>query len=312
MSIVIRGETGTGKERVARAIHDASPRRAKPFLAINCAAMPEALLDAELFGHVRGAFTGADRERKGLFVEADGGTLLFDEVAEMSPGMQAKLLRALENKEVRPIGSERSRKVDVRTLFATHADLRHAVNQGRFREDLYFRIAQVTVEIPPLRKRVEDIGLLLGNVLEELGRPDVKVDDGGLAMLSTRSWPGNIRELRNLVEVALVGMAGDTLSLEEALPAVHQQQEVACGRGLYDSAKREFDRRFYTGLYAACRGNVKRIARVSGRQRVTVRDALREFGLHVGPESGAGPESVEASDSKRPEAHPSPSWSKGK
>src|SRR5580658_10060346 len=138
MSMVIQGETGTGKERVAQAIHDASPRRDKPFVAVNCAAVADSLLESELFGHVRGAFTGADRARDGLFVEADGGTLLFDEVGEMSSAMQAKLLRVLENQEVRPVGTGRSRKVDVRTLFATHVDLRHAVNRERFREDLYF------------------------------------------------------------------------------------------------------------------------------------------------------------------------------
>jgi DNA-binding NtrC family response regulator len=312
VSIVIRGETGTGKERVARAIHDASPRSRKPFLAVNCAAMPDALLEAELFGHVRGAFTGAERDRKGLFVEADGGTLLFDEVAEMTPAMQAKLLRALENREVRPIGSERARKVDVRTLFATHADLRHGLNQGRFREDLYFRIAKITVELPPLRKRLQDIGLLLEKILEDLGSPGVKVDETGMAMLLARSWPGNIRELKNLVEVALVGSVGDALSLEEALPAIHQKEEVACGRGLYEAAKKEFERRFYTGLYAACRGNVTRIAKVAGRQRVTVREALRDLGLYVAPESGGGSDIAAVADSKQPQAGPFPSWSKDK
>lgn len=286
VSMVIRGETGTGKERVARAIHDASPRHRKPFLAINCAAMPDSLLEAELFGHVRGAFTGAERERKGLFVEADGGTILFDEVAEMSPAMQAKLLRALENREIRPVGAERARPIDVRPLFATHVDLRQALNQGRFREDLYFRIAKVTVEIPPLRQRLADMRLLLENILEDLGRPDVRVDEATLAMTFARSWPGNIRELRTLVEVALIGATGSTLSLELALPALHEKPEVACGKGLYETAKQEFERRFYTGLYAACRGNVTRMAKVAGRQRVTVREALRELGLYEAPDPG--------------------------
>jgi transcriptional regulator of aromatic amino acid metabolism len=221
-------------------------------------------------------------------------------------------LRALENREVRPIGSERSRKVDVRTLFATHADLRHALNQGRFREDLYFRIAKITVELPPLRTRLQDIGLLLEKILEDLGRPGVKVDEAGMAVLLARSWPGNIRELKNLVEVALVGSVGDALSLEEALPAIHQKEEVACGRGLYEVAKKEFERRFYTGLYAACRGNVTRIAKVAGRQRVTVREALRDLGLYVAPESGGASDVAAVADSKQPPAAPYPSWSKDK
>jgi len=312
VSMVIHGETGTGKERVARAIHEASPRRHKPFLAVNCAAMPDALLEAELFGHVRGAFTGAERDRKGLLVEADGGTVFFDEVGEMSPAMQAKLLRALENKEVRPIGSERSRKIDVRTLFATHTDLRHALNHGRFREDLYFRIAKITVELPPLRTRMQDIGLLLDDILQDLEQPGMKIDETSMAMLMARSWPGNIRELRNLVEVALVGSTGDTLSLEQALPAIRQREEIAYGKGLYDAAKKEFERRFYTGLYAACRGNVTRIAKVAGRQRVTVRDALRDLGLYVDPESGAPGDSAPPTDSTPSQAFPAPPGRKDK
>jgi transcriptional regulator with PAS, ATPase and Fis domain len=218
MSMVIQGETGTGKERVAQAIHDASPRRDKPFVAINCAADADTLLEAELFGHVRGAFTGADRARDGLFVEADGGTLLFDEVGEMSSAMQAKLLRVLENQEVRPVGTGRSRKVNVRTLFATHVDLRHAVNRGSFREDLYFRMAQVTVEIPPLRKRMGDLPVLIEDILEQLGRPDMKVDEQGMSALVGHSWSGNIRQLRTVLQAALVESDGDRLMIERALP----------------------------------------------------------------------------------------------
>jgi len=311
VSIVIRGETGTGKERVARAIHEASPRRDKPFVAINCAAMPDSLLEAELFGHARGAFTGAEQERKGLFVEADGGTLLFDEVAEMSPAMQAKLLRALETKEVRPLGTDRSRKFDVRTLFATHEDLRRALNEDRFREDLYFRIGKVTVEVPPLRERLADLGLLLKDILEDLGRPDANIDDADMTMLVARSWPGNVRELRNLVEIALVGSTGDTLSLGAALPAVHEKPDSICGRGNYEEAKKDFERRFYTGLHAACRGNLTQIAKVAGRHRMTVREALREIGLAVGPDSGTGANG-EKSDSKRSHGFPFGSWRKSR
>jgi DNA-binding NtrC family response regulator len=296
MPIVIRGETGTGKERVARAIHDASLRRRRPFVAINCAAMPESLLEAELFGHVKGAFTGADRERKGLFAEADGGTLFFDEVGEMSPAMQAKILRALESKEIRPIGSARSRKVDVRTVFATHTDLKLALNDGRFREDLYFRIGKVTVEIPPLRERLVDIALLLQDILEDLGRPDAKIDDADMAMLTARTWPGNMRELRNLVEVALIASTGDTLSLAAGLPAMSDKRSGILGAGGYEAAKKEFERRFYTGLYAACRGNLTQIAKVAGRNRMTVREALREFGLSPGTDSSGDPDSGEQRD----------------
>ncbi len=280
MSMVIQGETGTGKERVAQAIHDASPRRDKPFVAVNCAAVADTLLEAELFGHVRGAFTGADRARDGLFVEADGGTLLFDEVGEMSSAMQAKLLRVLENQEVRPVGTGRCRKVNVRTLFATHVDLRHAVNRGRFREDLYFRMAQVTVEIPPLRKRVDDLPVLMDDILQQLERPDMKLDEAGMAALLAHTWPGNVRQLRTIVQAALVESDGDRLMLERALAGTSTDAEPERASGLYDDAKRDFERRFYTALYVRFNGNLSQIAKAAGKQRVTVRAALRALGLH--------------------------------
>ncbi len=285
MSMVIQGETGTGKERVAQAIHDASPRRDKPFVAVNCAAVTDTLLEAELFGHVRGAFTGADRARDGLFVEADGGTLLFDEVGEMSAAMQAKLLRVLENQEVRPVGTGRSRRVNVRTLFATHVDLRHAVNRGRFREDLYFRMAQVTVEIPPLRKRMADLPVLLEDLLEQLGRRDVNVDEEGLSALRAQAWPGNVRQLRTILQAALVESEGERLMVERALAPIASEVERDRTSGLYDDARREFDRRFYTSLYLRFGGNLSQIAKAAGKQRVTVRAALRAFGLHEDLES---------------------------
>jgi two-component system response regulator GlrR len=280
MSMVIQGETGTGKERVAQAIHDASPRRDKPFVAVNCAAVTDTLLEAELFGHVRGAFTGADRARDGLFVEADGGTLLFDEVGEMSSAMQAKLLRVLENQEVRPVGTGRCRKVDVRTLFATHVDLRHAVNQGLFREDLYFRMAQVTIEIPPLRKRMGDLPVLIGDILEQLGRPDAKVDDSGMLALLAHTWPGNVRQLRTIIQAALVESDGERLMLERALAGIPTDAGPQRASGLYDAAKRELDRRFYTALHIRYGGNLSQIAKAAGKQRVTVRAALRAVGLY--------------------------------
>jgi DNA-binding NtrC family response regulator len=285
MSMVIQGETGTGKERVAQAIHEASPRRDKPFVAINCAAVADTLLEAELFGHVRGAFTGADRARDGLFVEADGGTLLFDEVGEMSSAMQAKLLRVLENQEVRPVGTGRSRKVNVRTLFATHVDLRHAVNRGSFREDLYFRMAQVTVEIPPLRKRMGDLPVLIEDILEQLGRPEMKVDEPGMSALLAHSWSGNIRQLRTILQAALVESDGDRLMIERALAAVSIEAEPEPASGLYDAARRDFDRRFYTALHVRFEGNLSQIAKAAGKQRVTVRAALRAIGLYDDTES---------------------------
>ncbi len=281
MPILIQGETGTGKEWLSRAIHEASPRRNRPLLAINCAALSDNLLEAELFGHVKGAFTGADRANPGLFVEADGGTLLFDEVGEMSAAMQAKLLRVLENHEVRPVGTGRSRKVDVRTLFATNVDLRRAVNEKRFREDLYFRLAQVTVEIPPLRKRMDDLPLLIDDILTQLGRPHMEVDEAGMVAARSHSWRGNVRQLRTVIEAALVESDGDRLMIERALAGTSTGADPERPSGHYDDARRDFDRRYYTALYACCNGNVSRIAKAAKKQRVTVRAALKELGLYV-------------------------------
>jgi DNA-binding NtrC family response regulator len=280
MSMIIQGETGTGKERVAQAIHAASPRRDKRLVPVNCAAMADTLLESELFGHVRGAFTGADRANDGVFVEADGGTLLFDEVGEMSAAMQAKLLRVLENQEVRPVGTGRCRKVNVRTLFATHVDLRHAVNRGTFREDLYFRMAQVTVEIPPLRKRMDDLPVLIADILQQLERPHVKVDEASLLALRAYSWPGNVRQLRTVVQAALVESDGKRLLLDQALDGMATRAESERSSGMYDEAKRDFDRRFYAALHVRFRGNLSQIAKAAGKQRVTVRAALRALGLY--------------------------------
>ena len=281
MSMVIQGETGTGKERVAQAIHDASPRRDKRLVAVNCAAIADTLLESELFGHVRGAFTGADRAHDGVFVEADGGTLLFDEVGEMSSQMQAKLLRVLENQEVRPVGTGRCRKVNVRTLFATHVDLRHAVNRGTFREDLYFRMAQVTVEIPPLRKRMDDMPVLIEDILQQLERPNMKMDGAGMSALLSHSWPGNVRQLRTIIQAALVESDGDRLMLDRALDGMATHAEPERTSGMYDEAKKDFDRRFYTALHVRFGGNLSQIAKAAGKQRVTVRAALRALGLYV-------------------------------
>jgi DNA-binding NtrC family response regulator len=284
MSILIHGETGTGKERVAQAVHEASQRRKENFVAVNCAAVADNLLEDELFGHVRGAFTGADRARHGLFVEADGGTLLFDEVGEMSSAMQAKLLRVLENHEIRPLGGEGSRKVSVRALFATHVDLRHAVNEGRFREDLYFRLAQVAIEIPPLRRRLDDFPILIEDILEQLGRPHMKVDAAGMSALRGRSWRGNVRELRTVIETALVESDGDRLMVEQVLSGTSTNPQPERLSGRYNDAKRDFDRRFYTPLYLRFDGNVTQIANAAGKQRATVLSALRALGLRAADE----------------------------
>jgi two-component system response regulator HydG len=213
---LVLGETGTGKELVARALHQTGPRAAGPFVAVNCAALPEALLESELFGHTRGAFTGATQARRGLFLDADGGTLLLDEIGELSPPLQARLLRVLESGEVRPLGSDAIRKVDVRIVAATHRPISDLVHRGEFREDLYFRLNVLPIAIPPLRERGDDIRLLaedfLGKARERLAQAmALSFSADGMAALLAHPWPGNVRELKHLVERLVVTMDREIL-----------------------------------------------------------------------------------------------------
>ena len=221
-SVLIWGESGTGKELMARTIHDLSPRAAEPFVALNCAAIPEGLLESEIFGHERGAFTGAVERRQGCFELAHKGTLLLDEVAEMAPSLQAKLLRLLQERTVRRLGSTREQAVDVRVVAATNLEPKEAVSDGRLREDLYYRINVVTVEMPPLRSRRDDIPLLVQAFLTEFSQRDSRavhtVAPAALEALAKYSWPGNIRELRNVIERAVILTPGDQIDIDQ-LPA---------------------------------------------------------------------------------------------
>ena len=224
VSVLITGESGTGKELIARRIHLRSRRAAGPFVAVNCAALPESLAESELFGHEKGAFTGADRRRAGRFEEADGGTLLLDEVGELTPSLQSKLLRALEERVVRPVGGGSDVPVDVRLVAATNRDLHEAVAAGGFRQDLYFRLAVVPVALPPLRERPGDIPLLARHLLAGLaGRhqlPPARLSAEAVTALQAHHWPGNVRELRNVLERALVVRGGGVLSPADLLPGL--------------------------------------------------------------------------------------------
>ncbi len=221
-TVLLTGESGTGKEVLARAIHAQSPRRSEAFVAVNCAAIPENLLESELFGHVRGAFTGADRARRGLFLEADGGTLFLDEIGELPPPLQAKLLRVLQEEEVRPVGDPKSRRIDVRVIAATARDLPEEVRTGRFREDLFYRLHVLPIHVPPLRERRADIPLLLDHFLARfsasLGKPIRALDDDALEKLVAYAWPGNVRELENVIERAVILSRSDRIGVQE-LPA---------------------------------------------------------------------------------------------
>ncbi|MFT5443435.1 MAG: two-component system response regulator AtoC [Myxococcota bacterium] len=214
---LLTGESGTGKEVLARAVHSQSPRRNEPFVAINCGAIPEHLLESELFGHVKGAFTGAIRARRGLFPEADGGTLFLDEIAELPQALQVKLLRVLQEEEVRPVGDSKSVKIDVRVIAATSRDLDAAIVDGSFREDLYYRLNVMRLSIPPLRKRREDIPLLCDHFLahyrETLGKRVRSIADDALERLVNYAWPGNVRELQNVIERSLILADGDKIEI---------------------------------------------------------------------------------------------------
>jgi two-component system, NtrC family, response regulator HydG len=252
-SIILTGETGTGKEIAARSIHELSPRRHGPYIAINCAAMPETLMESELFGHERGAFTGADRRREGCFELANGGTLLLDEIGEMKPGLQAKLLRVLEERKLRRLGSSAEVAIDVRVLAATNCDLETAIKDLRFREDLYYRLNVFTIELPPLWRRPDDIEGLVHHFLRELEFATdtvvTGIDAQCLEVLKSHRWPGNVRELRNVIERALIVTHGPLLGVADLSSEIRrsgtvhncsvQPYPVRVGMSL-DEAKREF------------------------------------------------------------------------
>jgi len=229
--VLILGENGSGKELIARALHAHSPRAGGPFVRVNCAAVPHDLFESELFGHEKGAFTGATARRRGKFVRADGGTLFLDEVAEISLGLQAKLLRALESGEIEPVGSEREVRVDVRVLAATNRDLEKAVTAGEFRQDLYYRLQVVTLSAPPLRDRLGDVPALasrfLKQVVDENNLPARRLSEAAVQRLATHSYPGNVRELRNLIERLAILTGGETIQLDD----VKAQLAVAIASG---------------------------------------------------------------------------------
>jgi serine/threonine-protein kinase PknK len=280
--VLLLGESGTGKELIARAIHQNSPRAKKPFVAVNCAAITETLLEAELFGHLRGAFTGADRARQGLFEVADSGTLFLDEVGEMSPGMQAKLLRVLQDGEVRPIGGTLSRKVDVRVIAATLRDLPKLVEKGAFREDLYYRLAVLTVQTPALRERREDIPTLIQFFLNKHGRADVKVDRRALARMVDYPWPGNVRQLEN--EVLRAALLCDGVLRESDLDPKLLARELdpdAPVRSPLDlrGAVEDLERKLVERALRECRGNQTKASKVLGLSRFGLQKMLKRLKL---------------------------------
>lgn len=282
-SILLLGESGTGKEMLARAIHHASPRAKKPFIAINCSAIPETLLESELFGHVKGAFTDAVNNHKGLFQEADGGTLMLDEIGDMPPSLQVKLLRVLQEHVVRPVGSTQSIPVDVRIISATHRNLEDAMANGEFREDLYYRLNVVTLNLPPLSQRREDIPLLASHFLNALTQKYGKKISGfspeALRALATAPWPGNVRQLLNVVEqvCALCTTPLIPLSLVQRALRTPSVQVLT-----YNQAKQRFEREYLVGLMKMTDGVVADAARLADRNRTEFYRLLQKHGLTPG------------------------------
>ena len=287
-TVFLWGESGTGKELVARAIHIESSRSGGPFVAFNAAALPETLVESELFGCKKGAYTGADADRKGLFAEAHGGTLLIDEVSSMPLGLQGKLLRALQEREVLPLGSTTPVRVDVRVIASSNVDPRRLVRDGKLRQDLYYRLSVMRIAVPPLRERVEDIPLLANLFLERLapaGKPSKPLSPRALRLLISYGWPGNVRELQNVMERAALLSHGDDISpadivLEDDDLDWHPEGDESLA---YEEAKRQaiehFQRRYVEELMTQANGNVSAAARKAAMTRAALHRILKRLGL---------------------------------
>jgi two-component system, NtrC family, response regulator HydG len=300
VSILIRGESGTGKELVARALHERGGRRKRRFVALNCGAIPESLIDSELFGHARGAFTGATTDRAGVFVEADGGTLFLDEIGDMPMAVQARLLRVLQEGEVRPVGGSGVRNVDVRVIAATHVDLTAAVESARFRQDLFYRLNVVVLAVPPLRGRLEDLPILAAHFLRKHGGgAGITVSPEALDAMITYTWPGNVRELENAIMHAVALRHGDIL-MPESLPreVTHRGSNGRTSGSIpiaplgdddddplppLTEAKRrasaEFEKKYLMIAMERARGSISEAARLAGLDRTNFRRLLQRHGI---------------------------------
>jgi two-component system nitrogen regulation response regulator NtrX len=295
--VLIYGENGTGKELVARTVHALSRRRSGPFVEVNCAAIPEELIESELFGHVKGSFTGAVSDRRGKFELADGGTIFLDEIGDMSLKTQAKVLRALQEQVVQPVGGTSSVRVDVRVLAATNKDLPSEIRTGRFREDLYFRLNVIPIYVPPLHDRREDIPLLaehfMAGFAREYGRRLKTLDETAVAALQEYAWPGNVRELRNVIERLVIMVPGDVIAARDlaflegpfAAYAEPPQPDVEGETQLLTlhAARSRFEREFILKTLAAQQGNISRTADVLGVERSNLYRKMRALGIAARP-----------------------------
>jgi DNA-binding NtrC family response regulator len=300
INVLIEGESGTGKELVATEIMQRSARADKPFVVVDCGAISPSLIESELFGHIRGAFTGADRDRMGAFEAADGGTVFLDELGELPLELQPKLLRALEAREIRRVGETRARRVNVRVISATNRDLEREVNKGRFREDLYFRIAVISARVPSLRERLDDMLLLVRTFLQQLGVPEEEklFNQTTLAEMSKHDWPGNVRELRNYVERSVV-LQSANIGLRRGQPGV-ATPGISGGpangidlsvpfRISKDAVIDSFERGYLSQLLEAAGGNMSKAARMAGMDRMYLHRLVQKHGLRGGRNSSSPP-----------------------
>ena len=299
-TILVVGESGTGKELVARAVHANSARASGPFVAINCGALPETLLESELFGHVKGAFTGAQFSKPGLFEEAEAGTIFLDEVGETTPATQVKLLRVLQEQEIRRVGDTRTIKVNARVVAASNRDLMSLVREGKFREDLYYRLNVISVEVPPLRDRMEDLPLLVRHFLEKYaaktGRADKELSQQTMTLMERYAWPGNIRELENAIERAVILSKEAVIGpddLPQAVRAGHEARGLASGLEPGGLSLEELERTYIVASLDRFGGNQAATAAALGISRTTLWRKLKSYGLseHAGPEPAAAQDS---------------------
>ena len=283
-TVYIHGESGTGKELIARAIHLASGRRDKPFVAVNCAALPETLLESELFGHEKGAFTGAIKSSRGLFVQAQEGTIFLDEIGDMPLSIQAKFLRVLQERQFHPVGGEGPVQVDVRVIVATNKDLEEGVRQGIFRDDLYYRIHVIPIELPPLRARKEDIPMLADHFLKKSGTQMNKkvkgLTSGAMQRLMIHEWPGNVRELENIIEYAVAMTREDMISEDLILPS----KSATAGETIkpLKDAKDSFEKNYLIHLLELTNGIVSSAANLAGKYRADFYNLLKKHGINPG------------------------------
>ena len=310
-SVLITGDSGTGKELIARSLHFTSPRKNRPFVPLNCAAIPDALLESELFGHKRGAFTDARTDRAGIFLEADGGTIFLDEIAELSPALQAKLLRVLQDREIRPLGASGSEKVDVRVIAATNRDLERRLKEGSFREDLYYRLNVIHIHLPPLRERSEDILPLvehfLAGFVARSGKAITGFEEPAKKALLSYGWPGNVRELENVIERAIALAEGNVIRLED-LPITVRERKMSEADSLAGALSRgmtldELEREYILRVVRAEGGNKTRAAQRLGLDRKTLYRKLEEYATPAEATPPAGtvdPERDSNADVKTP------------